>query len=144
MILFHGGVGDLWKGSVLRPNMAHARYLDGCPTCEAQKNGTSALFGMDPETPKDFVYATSDRDYARYYASGRGWLYEVELDEGSIQRSVEDPFPTWRASFARIVRVIEKRITLTMTERRELFTRWGGSDDEFESMVSKLIHESRA
>ena len=140
MNLFHGGVADLWKGSILRPNMAHRRYLDGCPECEAQKNGTSALFGFDPETPKHFVYGTTDREYARYYASraGHGWLYLVELDPDSTEPSHEDPFPTWRASQARVIQVLEKRITLTMTERKELFCRWGGTDSEFESMLAKL------
>lgn len=124
--------------------MAHARYLDGCPTCEAQKHGVSSVLGLDPETPENFIYATADREYARYYASraGRGWLYEVELDQGSIEASVEDPFPTWRAAEARTVRVLEKRITLTMPERKALFIRWGGTDSEFESMIAKLFQQS--
>jgi hypothetical protein len=139
MNLFHGGISDLWKGSILKPNMAHLRYLDGCPQCEAQRNGTASLLGFDPETPANFIYATTDREYARYYASraGRGWLYEVEIDDSS-EPSKEDPFPTWRAPEARIIRVLEKRITLTMQERRNLFIRWGGTDSEFESMVAKL------
>lgn len=142
MTLFHGGIADLWKGSVLKPNMAHSRYLDDCPTCQAQKNGTSSMLGLDPETPENFIYATSDREYARYYASRavRGWLYEVELDQDSIEPSKEDPFPTWRAHSARVIRVLEKRITLTMPERKDLFIRWGGSGPEFESMIARLAN----
>lgn len=136
MKLFHGGVGDLWPNSIIKPNMAHARYLDGCPTCELQKSGRAGHVGLDPETPHDFVYGTSDREYARYYASraNKGWLYEIELSD-PVQKSIEDPFPTWRSSSGRIIRVIEKRITLTMTERRELFLRWGGTEFEFAAMV---------
>ena len=144
MILFHGGTADLWKGSIVKPNMAHSRYLDGCAECEAQRNKTSSIFGLDPRTPENFVYATSDREYARYYASRafRGWLYEVELDAASIEPSNEDPFPTWRAAEARIVRVLEKRITLTMPERKTLFIRWGGTDSEFETMIAGVLQQS--
>jgi len=143
MTLLHGGIGDLWKGSLLKPDMAHVRYLDGCPTCEAQRKGHSSALGLDPETPAEFVYATTDREYARYYASRavRGWLYEVELDPSSIEESKEDPFPTWRAHQARVVRVLEKRITLMMAERRDLFLRWGGSASEFESMLSRAARD---
>lgn len=144
MVLFHGGAADLWKGSIVKPNMAHGRYLDDCAQCQAQKHGVSSLLGMDPETPANFIYATSDREYARYYASraGRGWLYEVELDPASIEPSKEDPFPTWRASEARVVRVLEKRITLTMQERKDLFIRWGGTEAEFDSLIAGLLKQS--
>lgn len=138
--LFHGGIGDLWKNSVILPDMASRRYHEGCAQCEAQRSGVSF---MDTSTPHGFVYATTDREYARYYASraGDGWLYEVTMDSAA-EPSTEDPFPTWRAPQARVVRVLEKRITLTMRERRDLFCRWGGSDDEFEHMVSGLMANS--
>lgn len=145
MKLFHGGGPELWPGSTILPNMAHTRYLDDCPQCTAQRNGYGGIAGYDPATPEGFVYATSDRDYARYYASRaiKGWLYEVELDDASAEESQEDPFPTWRAHRAKVVRVLEKRVTLTMDERRQLFIRWGGTDSEFERMIGTLIGPHR-
>ena len=138
MKLFHGGVGDLWSGHIIKPDMAHARYVDNCPQCEAQR-AEVIVAGFDPPTPHGFVYATLDREYARYYASRaiRGWLYEVELI-GEIEESTEDPFPTWRSPSAKVLRVLEKRITLTMDERQRLFIRWGGTKGEFNAMVLNL------
>lgn len=135
--LFHGGVADLWKNSTLLPNMASRRYHEGCVECAAQRSGEAVALGFDPPTPHGFIYATTDVEYARYYASraGSGWLYEVTLDPPIVE-STEDPFPTWRAPQGRIVRVLEKRITLTMKERRDLFVRWGGNDEEFDKMVA--------
>lgn len=140
MTLFHGGVGDLWKGQLIKPDMAHGRLHDGCPQCEAQRLDLH-VEGFDPPTPHGFVYATTDIAYARYYASraGKGWLYEVTLDPPA-EKSGEDFFETWRSPQARIVRVVEKRITLTMDERRDLFIRWGGTDMEFNRMVGQLSH----
>jgi hypothetical protein len=141
-VLYHGGVADLWKGSILLPDMASRRYHDGCAQCEAQRIGMN-VEGFDPATPHGFVYATTDIDYARYYASraGSGWLYEVLLDP-PVEESTEDPFPTWRAPQARILRVIEKRITLTMQQRRDLFLRWGGTVGEFNRMVNQLTGQA--
>lgn len=118
--------------------MAHTRYLDNCPQCEAQRNH-QLISGFDPPTPHGFVYATSDREYARYYASRavKGWLYEVQLADDA-EPSTEDPFPTWRASGARVLKVLEKRITLTMDDRKRLFVRWGGTEEEFNGMISEL------
>lgn len=139
--LYHGGIGDLWKGSLLLPDMASRRLHDGCAQCEAHRHGLN-IDGFDPSTPHGFVYATSDIEYARYYASraGNGWLYEVALLP-PVEESTEDPFPTWRAPQARIVRVLEKRITLTMQQRRALFIRWGGSEEEFRRMISDLSQD---
>jgi hypothetical protein len=136
--LFHGGTPGLWPGSLILPNMAYTRYLDNCPQCEAQRAGMSVP-GFDPPTPHGFVYATADKEYARYYASraGKGWLYTVELT-GDVQSSDEDPFPTWRAQGARVIKVLEKRIVLTMAERKNLWLRWGGTDAEFDHMINKL------
>lgn len=110
--------------------------MNGCQQCAAQRLGLSPE-GFDPATPHGFVYATSDLAYARYYASRaiKGWLYEVELIPPA-EESTEDQFPTWRSSEARILRVLEKRVTLTMSERRELFIRWGGTTGEFDKMTA--------
>jgi hypothetical protein len=138
-ILFHGGGPELWPGSIILPDMAHSRFVDGCPQCEAQRSGVF-MPGFDPATPEGFVYATSDKEYARYYASRavKGWLYEVELDQSSKELSSEDFFPAWRAKSAKVLRVLEKRVTLTMDERRKLFVRWGGTEVEFEQMIGSL------
>lgn len=136
--LFHGGAPELWKGQPIRPDMAHRRFHDGCAICEAHRQGLST--SIDPLTPHGFVYATSDLPYARYYASrfGKGWVYEVNLAD-DVEPSTEDMFPTWRASSARVVRVVAKRVTLSMDERRALFVRWGGTGDEFNAMVQSAL-----
>lgn len=138
-VLFHGGAPEIWRGRTIRPDMAHRRYHAGCEICEAQRLGAS---DVDPATPHGFVYATSDRDYARHYASrfGGGWLYEVEL-AADAESSTEDLIPTWRASSARVLRVLEKRITLTMPERLALFVRLGGTEAEFRAMYADLKRE---
>jgi len=137
-VLFHGGVPGLWVGDVIVPNMAEHRYVDGCAHCEAQRAGGETE--IDPPTPPDWVYATSDLLYARYYASRavRGTLYRVRL-EGDIEPSTEDPFPTWRARRAVVVRVPERNVTLTWPERRRLFVRWGGTSEEFDAMVRSTL-----
>lgn len=135
-MLFHGGMPELWRGTIIKPDMAHVRYVDNCPQCKAQKQGQ---FGLDPPTPHGYVYATTDRDYARYYASRavKGWLYQVEL-LGDPEKSDEDYFPTWRSTGAKVIKVLEKRITLTMVERQRLFIRWGGTEGEFKAMLFDL------
>ena len=136
--LFHGGVPGLWVGDVILPNMAEHRYVPGCKYCEAQRTNSEVAF--DPPTPPDWVYATSDRPYARCYASRavRGTLYRIRL-EGDVERSTEDPFPTWRGRRAIVVASLERAVTLTMKERRRLFVRWGGTPEEFEEMVVGLV-----
>lgn len=135
-LLYHGGVAGLWRGHVLLPDMAHHRFVEGCACCEAQRAGVNA---GDAPTPTGWVYATADKPYARYYASRAvgGTLYRVRL-EGDVELSTEDPsqFPTWRGRRAVIVEVLERRITLTMEERRRLFLRWGGTEEEFELLLS--------
>jgi hypothetical protein len=138
-LLWHGGVGGLWRGQVLEPGHAAKRYVEGCACCEAQEAGHSH-FGIDPATPEGWVYATNDREYARWYASRavKGWLYRVEL-LGDVEPSTEDPFPTWRARSARIHAVPERNIVLSMAERRRIFLRWGGTEEEFEAMVASVF-----
>jgi len=140
--LYHGGVGGLVVGDTIEPNMAERRFVDGCPQCAAQAVGEH-VHGFDPPTPEDWVYATTDREYARYYASRavKGSLYVVDL-EGDIEESIEDLFPTWRARRAVVRRVLEFRVTLTMRQRRKLFRRWGGTEAEFEALLreAKRLH----
>lgn len=138
-LLLHGGVPGIWVGGIVKPNMAEHRYVPGCQHCEAQAAGINL---GDAPTPEGWVYASSDRAYARYYASRAvfGTLYRVRL-EGDVERSEEDPpqFPTWRARRAVVVAVLEWKVLLTMKQRRDLFVRWGGSESEFESMLSAVL-----
>lgn len=134
-VLFHGGAAGLRPGDVIVPGMAEHRFVDGCEICAAHARGESTT--LDPLTPHDWVYATTDRPYARYYASRavKGTLYRVRL-EGDIEQSTEDEFPTWRARRGVVVSVLERRVQLTMRERRRLFIRWGGTPREFNEMLA--------
>lgn len=142
--LYHGGVGGLWVGGVIEPDNAHMRHVEGCQQCAAQAAGVFVK-GFDPPTPERWVYATTDREYARYYASRavRGNLYVVAL-VGDVEESVEDPFPTWRGRQAVVRRVPEQSITLTMRQRRKLFLRWGGTAGEFDQMIAGVMRERAA
>lgn len=135
--LYHGGVPGLRRGDLIRPGMAEHRYVPGCPHCEAQRRGEGLL---DPPTPPEWVYATHHLGYARYYASRavRGSLYVVEA-VGPTEPSTEDLIPTVRAHAFRVLRVMERNITLTMAQRRALFVELGGTDDEFEAMVRLVL-----
>lgn len=142
-ILFHGGVSGRRVGDVLVPGMAEHRYVKGCPHCEAQAAGVDS--GIDPATPADWVYATADRPYARWYASRAvsGTLYRVRL-EGDVEQSVEDPpwSNTFRARRAVVVAVLENRIVLTMDERWRIFRRFGGTQEEFRDMVKAALRQA--
>lgn len=141
--LFHGGVAGLQPGELILPSHAEHRFVTGCPDCEAHRRGDTGPTG-DPATPPEWVYATEDRQYARWYASraGKGWLYRVHL-EGDIERSIEDPhFATWRARRAVVVSVLERAVVLTMKERRRLFLRWGGTPREFDRMIADVLAEA--
>lgn len=144
--LFHGGAPGLSVGDVIVPGMAEARYVDGCPDCEAHKAGHHGPLSGDPATPPEWVYASEDRQYARYYASRavKGWLYGVRLD-GEVERSAEDPpeFKSWRGRRAVVTSVLERAVVLTMRERRRLFVRWGGTRREFDEMIGDLMKARR-
>lgn len=123
-------------GSTVRPGRAEDKHIDNCPTCAALAAGTPTPF--DSPTPEGWVYATSDLAYARHYASkARGDLYLVRLI-GDKERSTEDMFPTWRARKAKVLTVVEREVTLTHAQRRSLFKRWGGTDDEYDAMVAAV------
>lgn len=141
--LFHGGAPGLWVGSVVLPGKAEHRYVPGCAHCEAQSKGVNL---GDAPTPEGWIYATADRAYARYYASRalEGTLYRVRL-EGDVEPSEEDPpqFPTWRARRAVVVEVLERRVVLSMSQRRHLFLRWGGTESQFEEMVASVMRQAQ-
>ena len=125
---WHGGVPGLKPGDILQPG--HNRKLrDGCPYCEARARG-EAHQGIDgPSQHADKIYLTTDRLYAKHYASlyGRGWLYRVE-PLGDVQRSTEDSMPSYTADAARIVSVYARAVLLTMSERRRLWRAWTKAD----------------
>ena len=133
---FHGGVPGLRKGDLLQGG--HERRIhDGCPYCAARSdkagniispNVTSSM--IDPPSAQPHrVYVTTDRGYARHYASlwGRGDLYRVEL-LGAVELSEEDSFETYIADGARITSVLERAVLLTNSQRRVLYQRWGAAD----------------
>ena len=131
--LFHGGISGLGPGDVIRSNQAHRKHIEGCRTCEALARGEATEF--DKPTPPGWVYATTDRMYARHYASKAGGdLYRVEL-AGDVERSTEDRFPTWRGRRARVLAVAERGVRLSSRERERLFVRWGGTVEEFNELV---------
>lgn len=133
---YHGGVGGLRFGQEILPDMAEHRYVEGCPCCEAQKRGKTEAPFHDPPTPKGWVYGTTNKLYARYYAS-RAWkgsLYRIQL-VGNVERSTEDHFPTWRGRAAKVVKVMERGILLTHKQRLDLYIRWGGTKEEFYAML---------
>lgn len=132
--LWHGGVAGMRVGDIITPGHADERHVEGCPICAAHARGESTA--IDPITPEGRVYVTTDRQYARYYASraGLGWLYSVE-PIGPLTKSTEDHFDSWWCEEVRVVSIAERAVRLTDTERRRLFVRWGGTPAEYDEMV---------
>jgi hypothetical protein len=127
--LWHGGVPGLRKGDLILPGQARKHHY-GCPFCEARS--AQAAGGPKPshdalsERP-DRVYATTQRLYARHYASlfGRGDLYRVRAqDDAAVERSWEDTVPTWTAPAWLVVAVVDRAVLLTWGERRRLTREW--------------------
>jgi len=135
--LYHGGVGGLGPGDLIEPGRAADRYVAGCPTCAAHDAGEHHAF--DPRTPDGRVYCTTDREYARYYASRavKGWLYSVE-PTGPLHEAEEgDLGATWWSEHPLRVRgVIDRAVRLTDRQRRRLFMRWGGKQWEWEQIIA--------
>jgi hypothetical protein len=124
--LWHGGAPGLRAGELIepRPEGDTRHLLDGCPTCEAMK------FGDRPKgmARVDRVYVTTDREYARLYASGypRGALYRVEA-VGEMEETTEDddPYPSWATTSARVLSVYDAVVRLSEREARRLMRRAG-------------------
>ena len=124
--LYHGGKPGLRPGDLIIPAEPH--FIDNCPICEAKKTGISTA--IDPlRAREDRVYVTSDREYARFYASKypRGSLYSVE-PVGELELSTEDHFPTWTVPTARVRSVYDRCVQLTAGQRRRLLRRWYVAD----------------
>ena len=123
---WHGGIPGLRVGELIEPG--HERAIkDGCPICEARKAGTAAIDA--PSAHADRIYITTDRLYAKHYASlyGRGDLYRVE-PIGDLLRSTEDSYETYAVTAARVVSVYDRAVLLTWSERRRLYREWGQAD----------------
>lgn len=127
MIVYHGGVPGLNPGDVLYPHPPNV--VDGCAICVARAAGEDWRDAsgnvVDPATRERAVYVTSDRRYARFYASRYpyGDLYRVRVGD-DVPASAEDHWPTWCAPEAVVVSVLDRRVRLTDQERRALVRRW--------------------
>lgn len=130
--LFHGGVPGLRPGDVIEPGHERQAHV-GCPWCEARAAGGAHL-GIDPLGLIDRVYATSNRMYAKHYASlwGYGDLYRVD-PVGDLESSTEDTIESWHAPALRVVAVIDRAVLLTPAERRRLFREWTAADHAFKT-----------
>lgn len=130
---FHGGVPGLTVGDRIVPHPPHV--VDGCQVCAARAAGqqpvVAGLGNIDPVTDRpDRVYVTTDREYARFYAS-RYWLgdlYTVRPDD-PLEPSDEDLFPTWCAPAATVTGIVSRAVRLTDRQRRALVRRWGDLED---------------
>ena len=117
-VLYHGGASGFRPGDVIQPH--ETKKLDDCPVCAA---------GDDANHLPDRVFATPSRLYAKHYASewGRGWLYIVE-PLGDCERSEPDSIETYHASELKVVKVSERGVELTRSERRRLYRLWEDAD----------------
>ncbi|WP_330435754.1 hypothetical protein OIC43_36895 [Streptomyces sp. NBC_00825] len=129
---WHGGVPGLAPGDLVEPHPP--AVVDDCPICTARANGQTYTDEhgrvIDPPTGRpDRVYITTDREYARFYAS-KVWLGDLYVVEpaGEIQKSTEDPFPTWTCESARVLSVYSRAVRLTPGQRQTLANRWGRAD----------------
>jgi hypothetical protein len=125
---WHGGAPGLNVGDLIEPGRPH--FVDGCEVCDAHRAGQD--HALDPLTRHtDRVYITTDREYARFYASKypRGDLYTVQ-PVGDPVPSDEDHFPAWHVPQARVVSVYDRYVALTPKQRRTLMSRWRRADRE--------------
>lgn len=123
MRYFHGGAPGLRPGDLIEPQPLGkgAHLVDGCPTCEARKTGQQlSTDELDPS----MVYVTTDREYARLYASGypRGALYVV--DPVGELTPAPDPVPSWGCSAARVTAVYDAYVVMTERQLRKLQRRF--------------------
>lgn len=138
--LYHGGRPGLRVGDVITPEMGGRPAHEGCLFCEARQQeavgGQRSVIDSLP-THRDRVYATPNRLYAKYYASlwGRGDLYRVE-PVGEAVRSGEDTIESWHAPGWWIVKIYERAVLLTWTERRRLLKQWTVADEAFAGAAS--------
>lgn len=117
---WHGGAPGLKPGDLITPQPlgAGGHLVDDCPTCEARKAG--APLDTDDNNP-DWVYVTTDREYARLYAAGypRGGLYRVEpIGQMHDRTGDHDPLPSWGVEKARVLVVYDAVVIPTPSQWR--------------------------
>lgn len=125
--LWHGGFPGLRIGQTLDASHGH-RHLSSCPLCHDRLAGTAVALDPLPGQPGR-IYLTTDREYARYYASlaHYGDLYQVEA-VGELVVSDEDRFPAWTAQAAVVTSVYARAVLLTDGQRKALLKRWLAAD----------------
>ena len=127
MRLWHGGIPGLKPGELIQPG-SNRPVVPGCAHCEANARGEAT--SISPLTKhQDRIYITTNRLYAKHYASlyGRGDLYRVE-PVGELVRSDEDSIETYTVAAARVVSVYDRAVQLSWSERRRLFREWDKAD----------------
>lgn len=126
---YHGGIPGLREGDVLEGGNSRPVH-DGCAICQLRAAGVEGT--IDPVTKhQDRVYITTDKEYARFYASlyGRGDLYLVR-PIGDLVESEEDHFSTWHVEAAEVLRIYDRYVLLTRKQRRRMYKRWIQADTE--------------
>lgn len=122
---WHGGAPGLRPGDLIEPRpVGDTRHLvDGCPTCEARRNGTQ--LDSDDNDPH-MVYVTTDREYARVYAAGypHGALYRVDPVGDLTDRAEHDFAPSWGCQSARVLAVYDAYVTMTRKQLERAMRRW--------------------
>lgn len=126
--LYHGGIPGKLVGDLIEPGHER-RTHDGCPWCEARAAGGAYLNSDGPSLRIGQVYATTNRLYAKHYASlwGYGDLYRVE-PRGELTRSNEDSVETFTAPGFEVVSIYQRAVLLTWSERRRLGREWTEAD----------------
>lgn len=117
-MLYHGGAPGFRPGDLIGPH--EGKKVDDCPWCEAN---------ADESHRPDRVFATTHRLYAKFYASKwvGGSLYIVE-PIGAVEESTKDRFDSVHAPALRVLKVSERGVELTRTERRRLQRLWREAD----------------
>jgi hypothetical protein len=132
---YHGGVSGLRVGDIIEPG--HDRFVEGCHICETRKRGEVFTDDegnpIDPPTGRhDRVHLTTNREYARFYASMAvyGDLYRVE-PVGDVEPSTEDPndFSAVCVPAARVIAVYDRCVRLTPSQRKRIAKLWKKADE---------------
>jgi hypothetical protein len=168
-VYFHGGKSGLGVGDAVVPAPPHVQ--DGCPICEAKRDGRVCTVGEyrrwlsqfgvraepilrklrdapdweavdPPREAVDGVYLTTSREYATWYAArSAGDLYQVKAD-GEARPSSTDHFDTVIAASARVVAVVRRGVRLTRTERRTIERLWKKADARADKRRESAKHDA--
>lgn len=120
---YHGGVPGLRPGDLIEPQpMGEGKHLvDGCPVCEARKQGTPSDY--DQNHRFDRVYVTTDQFVARCFAAGypRGALYRVE-PVGKLEHDPEHD-DSFAVPAARVLKVADALVDASRWTKADV-RRW--------------------